>query len=303
VSRGRSLLLVVSAWLAAIPAAAADPAAPAAKSRASGSPLRVRALALPGRQGHAGLAAAARRTAAALANRLGAIEETSPPPGAIDDALQRGIQLSRAGALDDAAAALDPALDAGARALPGVGDAALFIAAHTTRIAIALARGEAARADALFDRLLQYDPGLALSPDEDSPRMRGALARARQRAGQPPALAVATLGDACAGAVLVVARGLVTGATELSRFDDCRLVAQAVVQARFDPERAVALLDPSPRRPGRPSTRPAAPVEASAPFYRRVWFWTAVGVVVGGGAAVIYASSRGPEPVTVVPRF
>jgi hypothetical protein len=282
---------------------AAAPARPAA-AKPAGRLVDVRALALPGRQGHAGIAAAAARTAAALAGRLDKVEVSSWPPGAIDDALRRGIQLSREGGLDDAAAALDPALDAGARAPHGLRDAGLFVAAHTTRIAIALARGEAARADALFDRVLQYDPAFALSADEDSPRMREALVRAHQRAGRRPALAVATLGDACAGHVLVVARGQVTGATELSRFDDCRLVAQAVVQARFDPEGAAALLDPSPRRPRPSRAAPVARARAPAPFYRRAWFWTAVGAaVLGGGAAAIYATSRGPEPVTIVPHL
>jgi len=324
-------LAAVAVAIGAAPAVAAPgkPGAPAVTTRpAATTRPAVEALALPSRQGHTEVADAARRTARALAARLGGVagpppsgasgassaanrdpsadssaDPTADPTDDVVAALSRGVALSRAGDLDRAAAALDPALDAGARSPQQIADPAGFLAAHVTRVSIALARGEVARADALLARVLQYDPAFALSADEDSPRMRDALARAHDRAGRLPALAVATLGDACRGHVLVVARGLVTGSTELLRFDGCRLVAQAVVQARFDAGDAAALLDPTPRVRAVAPARSAIAAE-SAPFYRRVWFWTAVGaVVVGGGAAAIYAATRGPEPVMVVPHL
>jgi len=269
---------------------------------ASARAIRVRWLALPSRREHAALADLARRTAAALAVRVGGAAVAGPAPAdEVRDGLARGLALSAKGRLDQAAAALDAALEAGARAPHRIADPERFLAGHAARISIALARGEAARADALLARLLQYDPGFALSAAEESPRMREAIERARTRAGPRPALAIAALGDACAGRdLLVVARGLATGTTELLRFDGCRLVAQAAVRARFEPADAAALLDPVPRP--RLDTREAAR-EESPPFYRRAWFWTAVGAVVIGSGAAIYAGTRGPDEVTVVPHL
>lgn len=56
--------------------------------------------------------------------------------------------------------------------------------------------------------------------------------------------------------------------------------------------------------PDGPTSMPAAP--PSRPFYKRWWFWTAVGVVVAGSAAAIVASQTGGDsrvPVGELPEL
>jgi tetratricopeptide (TPR) repeat protein len=65
-------------------------------------------------------------------------------------------------------------------------------------------------------------------------------------------------------------------------------------------------LEPTPRAAPTPSVEaslrasPAAPVEPASPFYKRWWFWTAVGAAVAGGVAValVASASRTPQATT-----
>jgi len=93
---------------------------------------------------------------------------------------------------------------------------------------IALARGETRRAQELLDRLLRYDPTFALTPSEESPRLRRALGDARARLGPQPSPRPSDLGTACGGGAdtVVVARALPRG-IEIMRFDGCQLAASA----------------------------------------------------------------------------
>ena len=277
----------------ALLAAAAGPAAGQSGGAAPGT--EVRALALPTRSDPGGLAARAGQVADALAARLGLPPaRTAAPADPIDPELDRGLELAASGALDDAALALDRALDRGARAPDRIADPRRFITAQVSRIAIALARSERERAERLADRLLGYDPAFQLAPAEDSPRVRRALDQARRRAGDPPPLTVALLGRACRGdAPLLVARGLPSGAVEYARFERCRLVARVEATGARPPAEIAAALDP----------RAAPPARGDRPLHRRPWVWIAIGAGVVAGSAAIYLGTRGSDELDIVPHF
>lgn len=255
---------------------------------ASAEPAAVRALPLPSRRDPGALRARTDAVAAALAAKLelpvatAAAGETEP--------FTAGIALASRGELDAAARLLDPVLEDAARAPHRAGDPELLIAAHVARAAIALARDERRRADRIFERLLAYDPGFALAAAERSPRARAAVAAARERAGAAARLRIALLGNACEDVVLVVARRRAPDITEVSRFDDCRLVAAARASASQTAAEIAAALDP-------------IAAQAPPPIYRRPWFLIgAAAVVAAGGVAVFFAVRDDPE-LTVTPHF
>jgi hypothetical protein len=235
--------------------------------------------------------------------------------------LQRAQRLASSGALDDAAAVFDAALEAETRTPNHVGDHPDFVTAHVTRAAIALARGESGRAEELIERLLRYDPGFVLLPAEDSPRMRRTVDEVRRRLGPRPELRASDLGQNCAGeaSVLIVARALPADRAELLRFDDCRPTASAVLGAGIDDEHLTAALlhpserprplvvaarlEPAPQPAGSLVAAPSPPLPPETPMYRRAWFWTVLGAVAAGSAAAIWATQRSTDEVHVVPHL
>jgi hypothetical protein len=92
---------------------------------------------------------------------------------------------------------------------------------------LALARDEPERAARLAERLLRYDPGFVLLPEEESPPMQALFAAARAR---DASLRVEDLGAVCAqDGVWLVARAGQNGALEIFRYDvahrQCTLAA------------------------------------------------------------------------------
>lgn len=212
-----------------------------APGRAHGSPVVVRAVALPSRDGDQ--ASTAARVAARVAARLGGRVAAARPALPLRERLDEARTLAWRGELDEAAAALDEAIEAGAGAPDRVSDAAGFVEGQVRRASIALARGEVARARALFSRLLRLDPSFVLSDEEESPQLRAALDDVRRQLGPRPALEPADLGDLCrASDVLLVVRRGPGRAAEITRFDACREVGRVVLRAGDDEERAAATL-------------------------------------------------------------
>ena len=289
-----------------------------AEARGSG----VRALVAPTRRADAAaLRDEAARVTRLLAARVGGnVVATDDGEAALEELaiLQRAQRLAASGALDDAAAVFDAALEAAAHAAARLGSSAELVSAHVTRAAIALARGEASRADELIERVLRFDPGFALLPSEDSPRMRRAVDEARRRLGPQPELRASDLGQSCGGetSVLVVARALSAERAELVRFDGCKATTTAALRVGTDDEQLVtALLSPAERHrliaTALPPPPPAPPpvIEAdpppppSTPMYRRAWFWTVIGAVAAGSAAAVWATQRDKDTVHVVPHL
>lgn len=68
------------------------------------------------------------------------------------------------------------------------------------------------------------------------------------------------------------------------------------------PPSGLPTLTPDPAAPAPPLTlenRPSPPPDAPKPFYRKAWFWGAVGVVVVTAAIILIASqSEGGPPDT-----
>ena len=283
----------------------------------------VRALVAPTRRADA----AALRDEAARVTRLlaarvgGSVLAADDAEAALEELaiLQRAQRLAASGALDDAAAVFDAALEAAEHAPARLSDSAELVSAHIARAAIALARGESGRADELIERVLRFDPGFALLPSEDSPRMRRAVDEARRRLGPQPDLRASDLGQSCGGeaSVLVVARALSADRAELVRFDDCRVITTAALRAGADDEQLVtSLLSPAERRrviamalPATPPPPPPAVIEPdpppapATPIYRRAWFWTVIGAVAAGSAAAVWATQRDKDTVHVVPHL
>lgn len=263
-------------------------------SVASAEPLPVRAVSLPSRRPVAALRAQADDVTRALAARLGVGVEPRPDPAAQRalPELASGLELWAAGDLDRAAELLDRGLTAGAASPHRVADPRLFVTAHVARASIALARGEPHIADHLLRRAVEYDPVFALQPGERSPRVERALLDVREQLGARPELRVETLGDACAGAVAVVARDLPDGSTEFLRFDDCRLVGSVVATARQPADAVAAALAPIGRPP--PEDRP---------FYESPWFWAGTAAVAVLGGTALYFATRDDPELTIVPHF
>jgi hypothetical protein len=232
--------------------------------------------------------------------------------------LQRAHRLAASGALDDAAAVFDAALDTASHAPSRVADSAELVSAHVTRASIALARGEPARAEELLERVLRFDPGFALLPAEDSPRLRRAVDEARRKLGAQPELRAADLGQSCAGegGVLVVARSLGADRAELLRFDDCKPTTTAALRGDDD-QLAAALLLPSEKHrvvtaalavpPPAPEPVVVTPSEPPPPpspsIFRRAWFWTVIGAVAAGSVAAVWATQRDKDEVHVTPHL
>lgn len=269
--------------------------------------MSVRGLAMPTRRDPTVLGRAADGVATALAERIGRAAPAPAPLPALAASLEEALAIARGGALDQAAGALDAAIEAAARTPHRLGDPAGFIDAQVARAAIAFARGEEARGAALLDRVLEYDPGFVLLSTEDSTRLRRALEEARLRAGDPPTLRLASLGEACRdGAdVLVVARGLADGATEYRRYDSCRLVASTVAAASRPALTIAAELDPGSAVAARPAARsaPTTPRDEPRSLVQRPWFWIAVGVVTVGAGAAIYLGTRDDGGLTIDPHL
>ena len=262
------------------------------------------AVALPSRseEGPA-LEERAQRVAGRLATAHGGrLAPPVPSAGAADVAamLARADELSAQGRLDEAARVLDDGLESGAKVPHRYSSSRVFVGAHVTRARIALARGETERADALFERLLRWDPSFALAPNEASPRLENALAAARARVGQA-ALRPIDVAEACALAeVVVAARLLAPGRYEFVRLERCRERARATVGPGDDDALLRAL-----GAPAAPFTRRPVPEEPEPrPFYTRAWFWAAAAAVtVAATGVIVWQVTSEPEQVDVVPHL
>jgi hypothetical protein len=263
---------------------------------AAAAPRDVAAVILPSRDPDAALLAArvhslgvalARAHHAAFVDGPG----TDTSTGDVAVTLARALELADAADLDEAARVLDPALAAGTRAPQRFAGSDAFVTAALARVAIALARGETSVATVWLERLLRWAPALALTPAEDAPRLRAALAEARTRLGPRPELRREDLGGLCAVDELLVARTLAPGRIEVLRLRACRVVATAVV-AEVD-DSVLPLLDVTP-------AETAAPPR---PLWRRGWFWVGVGVAASVVAVTLWQASEPGEQVDVVTHF
>jgi hypothetical protein len=263
-------------------------AAPAARGELAPRLLPTRAL------DGAAVAAQLRRLATELARAR--VERLAPPPPPLRVDLDGPLAQARAGAIDEAAAPLDQALDQAAAAPERIEEPALLVEAHLARAAIALARGEVERARALTERLVRWDPAIALLPTEGSPRLRAALDQAKQTLGPAPPLAREDLGG-CERSALLVGRRQAEGALELSRVEGCRVTARVVLPARGDERAALARLGLLA------VARGAAPPTARS----RAWVWgVAIAVAALAAAAAVigvYAARPGAEVLDVTPHL
>jgi hypothetical protein len=255
--------------------------APAAGGRAR----TIAGVSLPSRRADgAGLGGRAARLAAPLARRSGAAVGARPTTPADPDVAAlagRGRTLYLRGAVDEAAATLDVALEAARRRPDAVGDPAALVAGQVARVQIALARDEGDKAGALLLGLLRWDADFAPRPDEATPAVQRAFDAAAASAAATPPRTAHDAGEACRAVdVLLVVRAARAGAIEIARFDDCRLVASVV--ARADITDAAVLDRIAPR-----SAPPEKPATGERSLLVRPWFWVAVGAVaaasIGGG--------------------
>jgi hypothetical protein len=272
-------------------------------SVAAAGPREVAAFTLPSRDPQAVmLATRVRSLGAALARARRAVLVDGPgtrtSTSDVALTLAQAQELASAANLDEAARLLDTALEAAARAPHRFADSDALIAAAVTRASIALARGEPPIAARWLEQLLRWAPTLTLTPDEESPRMRAALAAARTRLGPHPELRREDLGGLCAVDELLVARPLGPARIEVLRLRDCKVVATAVVAA-LD-ESVLPLLDVAPA--ANPASTPATPASAP-PVWRRGWFWVGVGVAASVTGIVAWRLSEPEEQVDVMPRF
>src|SRR5579884_2306881 len=121
-------------------------------ANAAPHPPHVRALLLPTRRADAAeLRDRVTRIARLLAPQAGGVAIDDDGSDEAGNILLRAQRLAAAGALDDAAAVFDAALEATSRAPHHAADPAALVAAHVTRASIALARGEPGRADQLLE--------------------------------------------------------------------------------------------------------------------------------------------------------
>lgn len=270
--------LLAVALLATRPVAAADP------------PRPVLPVAPPARdKDHAVRRQLAEAVAGEVARQRGGhLASRAPAPDRAP--LARARARFEAGALDEAASILDLAASSAARSPDAAGDPTPIVDALVVRAAIALAQGEAARADELFGRLLRWDPGFALAPAEASPRLEAAAARVRAALGGQPMLKGEDLGEACARApTLIVVRRLDAATLEVARWEDCRLAARATAAPGTSPATLAATLTPIP---------PPPPPPARVTRDSRWWLWGAIGAGVlatAVGGYLIFGDSGGDQ--------
>jgi hypothetical protein len=290
------LLTLLACALVAGPARAAPPASEA---------HTVAGVALPARAGdQAARQARAARLASAAAARLGARVVRLPVPPGIAPRLERARALLLGGDIDAAAATYDAALADAARR-PDAGGAEV-VAGHVARAQIALARGEAALADALLGRLLRWDGGFAPTADEATPAVSEALARVAGGDGARAALAADDAGEVCRAVdLLIVVRRTADGRDEVARVDHCRVVATAVAPAGGDDAAVLDALVGAPAAAARPDhllDRQPAP---DRPLLARPWLWVAIGAVavtaVAGG--IWLSRDAGEDGFDVAIRF
>lgn len=262
---------------------------------AAGPARTVAGAALPSRRAdRARLAERASRLAAQLARRTGAVVRALPTtPGGPDVAslVARGRELFLKGAVDEAAATLDVALEAAARRPDRIGDPAALVAGQVTRVQIALARGESGPADALLVRLLRWDGDFAPGPDEATPAVKSAFDAAAKGDAAAAPLSADDVGEACRAVDdLIVVRAARGGAIEIARLDHCRVAASVVARDLTD----AAALDRLA-----PAIVPAPPPAREEPsLLARPWFWVAVGAVAAasiGGGLWLASQSGGEE--------
>jgi hypothetical protein len=262
-------LLGLAVLLATTPAALAAPAP---------SQPTVHSFSLPARRDSDALRRLAADTAAELARHLPAAVTVADPPAGADELtgrLERANSLFVAGSLDEAAAALDAALEQGARSPDRVGAPTKFLSGHFARASIAFARGEKARGHALLERVLRFDPSAELAVSEQTPILQAELEEARRRIGAAAGLRPGDLGEACRRAdIVIVARRIADGGAEVLRFDQCRVVARVQIRWRID--RPPLLLSDGERQQ----------LELGvAGQFKRKHRWVPV-VILGSGAAV-----------------
>jgi hypothetical protein len=224
-------------------------------SDAAAAPSSLSVVVLPSRGPDAGaLRDRAHAVAGSVAARLGLPLSSTRGGRALEITirLRRARQLALAGSIDEAAALMDPTLEEAARAIDELDTSAgsELVTAIVRRVVIGLARGEVALARRLLARVLRYDPTFELLPGEGSPQVRAALDDLRNQAGGDSALEPADLGDVCARTSVILAARASSArpAIELSRFDECRLVAHALVRAVDEASAVAALSQVIPER-------------------------------------------------------
>ena len=296
--RGRAVVACVLA--AALDLISGNPA------EAGGRARTFAAAALPSRAPQArSLLPRAERVALGLQRSLSGVEApaTARPALAADTVavLARGRELYRSGSLDQAARVLDDGLDTAAREPHRFAGSDAIVDAQVERVTIALARGEAERAELLLDRLLRWDPTFAPAPGERSPRLNEAIQAVRRRLPSTPELRAEDLAGACALAdVLVVARPARGGRIELARFDGCRPVARVEV----DPLAVDQAIEALGGRAEPPSGAVAGGGSGDTPLVRRPWFWAAVGAAaVATTLIAIWSVPDRSDEADVVPHL
>src|SRR5262245_43717359 len=132
---------------------------PALAQAQSGGPT-IAGFTLPSRRVPvAELEARAQALAAKLAAQAGGqVVDPARKPRVELAALAQARSLALSGEVDQAALLYDVALGEGARIPHRLADPASLITALIKRASISLARGESARAEALLERVLRYDP-------------------------------------------------------------------------------------------------------------------------------------------------
>ena len=297
--RGRAVVACVLA--AALDLLSATPAEAGRRARTFA------AAALPSRAPQArSLLPRAERVALGLQRSLSGAEAPAAarPALAADTVavLARGRELYRSGSLDQAARVLDDGLETAAREPHRFAGSDAIVDAQVERVTIALARGEAERAELLLDRLLRWDPTFAPARGERSPRLNEAIEAVRRRLPSTPELRAEDLAGACALAdVLVVARPARGGRIELARFDGCRPVARVEVDPLAVDQAIEAL--------GGQAEPPSGAVAGGGsgddtPLVRRPWFWAAVGAAaVATTLIAIWSVPDRSDEADVVPHL
>jgi len=228
-----------------------------------------------------------------------------PPPPRLDveSLIERARGIQTMGRLDEAATVYDAIIAGALRALDRIDAPSALVGAMVGRATIALARHEQPVADQLLTRLVRWDPAFSLTEAEARPRVSAALAAARGRLAERPAISGEDLGDLCAqGRRVLVGRHLGDGADEIALFVDCRLTASVSARDLTDDavlrglglEAAPTPPPPSAAVAGAASLPPRsiAIESANAPAARvkkRKWVWG----VVGGVGAILAATALG----------